>query len=260
LVRRGRRDAGRGGRGVGVTSETASAEVPDELPDGLAPVGLADIPDDEVLAEPFRRCFATGTVRPKAELLRFVVGPDGTIVPDVAARLPGRGLWLTARRDIIELAVAKRLFGRAARASVTVPGDLAERVERLLRERCCDLIGFARRSGLAVAGFEKVRKALREGEAGVLLAASDGGEDGREKIRACAPTLPLIDLLTAGELAAAFGREHVVHAVIGRGRICRALLGEAARLSGFREPTEIETGRGPRERRRRNADDGTGSR
>jgi predicted RNA-binding protein YlxR (DUF448 family) len=224
------------------------------------PAALADGPQDEVLAEPLRRCLVTGMVRPKTELLRFVVGPDGTIVPDLAARLPGRGLWLTARRDIVERAVAKRLFGRAARASVTVPGDLAERVERLLRERCCDLIGFARRSGLAVAGFEKVRKALRDGDAAVLLAASDGGEDGREKIRACAATLPLVELLTAGELAAAFGREHVVHAVIGRGRIGRALLAEAARLSGFREPTEIETGRGPRERRRRNVNDGTGSR
>lgn len=258
MVRRGRRDAGRRrGRGVGATSETAAAGAPDG-PVGLAedaPAGLADGPEDEVLAEPLRRCFATGAVRPKTELLRFVVGPDGAIVPDLAARLPGRGLWLTARRDIIELAVAKRLFGRAARASVTAPGDLAERVERLLRERCCDLIGFARRSGLAVAGFEKVRKALREGEAAVLLAASDGGEDGREKIRACAPTLPLVDLLTAGELAAAFGREHVVHAVIGRGRIGRALLGEAARLSGFREPTGTGVGRGPRERRRRNANE-----
>lgn len=259
MVRRGRRDAGcRRGRGVGATSETATAGIPDE-PLDLASAASPEVPEDEALAEPLRRCFATGAVRPKTELLRFVVGPDGTIVPDVAVRLPGRGLWLTARRDIIELAVAKRLFGRAARASVTVPSDLAERVERLLRERCCDLIGFARRSGLAVAGFEKVRKALREGEAAVLLAASDGGEDGREKIRACAPDLPLVDLLTAAELAAAFGREHVVHAVIGRGRIGRALMGEAARLSGFREPTETETGRGPRERRRRNANDGTGT-
>src|SRR5258708_39003443 len=106
-----------------------------------------------------RRCIVTGVVRPKPELVRFVVGPDGTVVPDIAARLPGRGLWLTARRDIMEAAGAKRLFGRAARAPVTVPGDLAERGEILLRRRCADLIGLARRSRRAVAGYEKVRSA-----------------------------------------------------------------------------------------------------
>src|SRR5258708_22328587 len=93
-----------------------------------------------------RRCIVTGAVRPKPELVRFVVGPDGMVVPDVAARLPGRGLWLTARRDIVDAAVGKRLFGRAARAPVTVAGDLGERVEALLRQRCADLIRLARRS------------------------------------------------------------------------------------------------------------------
>jgi len=212
-----------------------------------------------------RRCIVTGTVRPKAELVRFVVGPDGTVVPDIAGRLPGRGLWLTARRDIVDAAVAKRLFGRAARAPVTVPGDLGERVETLLRRRCGELIGLARRSGRAVAGYEKVRSALREGEAAVLLAAADGGAGGRDKVRAAAPDLPLVDVLSAAELGAAFGREHVVHAVVGRGGIARDLLVDAARLAGFRlvpeaaEPAVIGTGRG-RQRRRSNASDGTGSR
>ena len=165
-----------------------------------------------------RRCLVTGAIRPKTALVRFVVGPDGAVVPDVAARLPGRGLWLTARRDIVETAVAKRLFGRAAREPVTVSGDLADRVEHLLRRRCGDLIGLARRSGKAVAGYEKVRSALRDGEAAVLLAAADGGENGREKVRAAGPDLPLVDVLTAAELGAAFGREHVVHAALGPGR------------------------------------------
>jgi uncharacterized protein len=193
--------------------------------------------------------------------VRFVVAPDGAVVPDIAARLPGRGLWLTARRDIVEAAVAKRLFGRAARESVMVSGDLADRVEFLLRQRCADLIGLARRSGKAVAGYEKVRSALRDGEAAVLLAAADGGEGGREKVRAAAPALPLVEVLTAAELGAAFGREHVVHAVVGPGRLAKALLGDAARLAGFRAAAgEFEIGRGRQQRRRRNANDGTGSR
>jgi uncharacterized protein len=193
---------------------------------------------------PFRRCLATGVVRPKDELLRFVVAPDGTVVPDLAGRLPGRGLWLTARRDIVSLAVAKRLFARAARAPVSVPSDLADRIDLLLRQRCRDLIGMARRSGQAVAGYEKVRAALDEGKARVLLAAADGGEVGREKVRAAAPGLPVVDVLDSHELGAAFGREHVVHAVIGGGRIARALLVDAARLSDYRKPMTDEAMQG----------------
>jgi predicted RNA-binding protein YlxR (DUF448 family)/ribosomal protein L30E len=202
----------------------------------------------------------TGAIQAKAAMVRFVVAPDQSIVPDVACRLPGRGLWLTARRDIVQAAVAKRLFGRAAREPVTASGDLADRVEFLLRQRCLDLIGLARRSGKAVAGYEKVRAALRDGEAAVLLAAADGGESGREKVRAAGSDLPLVDVLSAAELGAAFGREHVVHAMVGPGRLAKALVVDAARLVGFRAASaELEIGRGRQQRRRRNANDGTGS-
>jgi uncharacterized protein len=217
--------------------------------------------DDEDETGPLRRCIVTGTVRPKDELLRFVVAPDGRIVPDIAGRLPGRGLWLTAHRDIVAAAVAKRLFGRAARASVAVPGDLAEQVEELLRRRCCDLIGLARRAGQAVAGFEKVRAALREGKVAVLVAASDGGESGRDKVRAAGPALPLVEALSAEELGGAFGREHVVHAALAPGRLARELIGSGARLAGYRTPSgELEMGRQRRDRRGR-ADglDGSGT-
>lgn len=214
--------------------------------------------DDE--AGPLRRCIVTGDVHPKAELLRFVVAPDGTVVPDLAGRLPGRGLWLTPRRDIVAAAVGKRLFGKAARASVTVPGDLAERIDGLLRERCRDLIGMARRAGKAVAGFEKVRAALRNGEAAVVLAASDGGESGREKVRGVGRDLPLVEVLSAAELGMAFGRDHVVHAALAPGRLARDVLATAERLAGYRrEPEKLETGRRRQDRRRRNNDSGTGT-
>jgi uncharacterized protein len=200
-------------------------------------------------------------VRPKAELLRFVVAPDGVVVPDIACRLPGRGLWLTARRDIVAAAVGRRLFGRAARASVTVPGDLAERVDVLLRQRCCDLVGLARRAGKAVAGFEKVRAALRKGEAAVLVAAADGGESGRDKVRGLGFDLPLVDGLSAAELGVAFGRDHVVHAVLAPGRIARDLVAAAARLDGYRRPAEeLGTGQGRQNRRPRKHSNGTGTR
>lgn len=180
-------------------------------------------------------------MRPKAELLRCVVGPDGRIVPDVAGRLPGRGLWLTARRDIVATAVAKRLFARAARAPVGVDDDLADRVETLLAQRCCEVLGLARRAGQAVAGFTKVRQALERREAAVLAAAADGAADGRGKLAALAPALPVVDPLTSAELGAAFGRDHVVHAVLKPGRLAETLLVEAARLAGFRRGREGES-------------------
>jgi uncharacterized protein len=186
---------------------------------------------------PERRCLVSGDVRPKAELVRFVVAPDGTLVADVAGKLPGRGLWLTARRDILATAVTKRLFARAARQPVIVAGDLADRVEALLAARCRDQIGLARRAGQAVMGFTKVAAALAAGKAGVLVAAADGAADGRAKLKALAPGLPLVEPLTGAELGAAFGREHIVHAALAPGRIAQAFVADAARLAGFRAAT-----------------------
>src|SRR5690348_15706739 len=150
-------------------------------------------------------------------MLRFVVGPDGELVPDVACDLPGRGLWLLPRRDALERAVTKRLFSRAAHAAVMVPPGLAGRVELLLAQRCCETIGLARRSGLAVAGFEKVGEAVRAGRVGVVLAAMDGAEGGRNKIRAIARGLSYAEVLTAAEMGRVFGRDHVVHVALGSG-------------------------------------------
>jgi predicted RNA-binding protein YlxR (DUF448 family) len=185
-------------------------------------------------AGPERRCLVSGAVRPKTELVRFVVAPDGRVVPDVAGKLPGRGLWLTAGRDIVAAAVTKRVFARAARQPVIVDDDLADRVEGVLAERCRDQIGLARRAGQAVMGFAKVEAALRAGKAAVLLAAADGAADGRMKLRSLAPELPLVEQLSGAELGAAFGREQVVHAALAPGRVAQAFIADAARLAGFR--------------------------
>jgi uncharacterized protein len=209
-----------------------AAAAPAARPDASAPSRRRG--RDSGDGEPSRRCFVTGEVRPRAELVRFVVDPAGTIVPDVAARLPGRGLWLTARRDIVATAVAKRLFARAARAQVAADEGLADRVERLLAARCGEVLGLARRAGQAVAGFEKVRALAASGDAAVLVEAADGGADSRGKLVALAPDVPVIDRLTSSELSAALGREHVVHAALLPGRLAASFVDEAARLGGFR--------------------------
>jgi hypothetical protein len=185
---------------------------------------------------PLRRCLVSGESRAKAELLRFVVAPDGKLVADVAGRLPGRGLWLTPRRDIVATAVTKRLFARAARQAVIVEDGLADRVEALLAERCRDHIGLARRAGQAVMGFVKVQAALAAGKAGVLVAAIDGAADGRLKLGGIARMrgLPLVECLTGAELGAAFGREHAVHAALAAGRLAEMLVADASRLAGLR--------------------------
>jgi predicted RNA-binding protein YlxR (DUF448 family) len=187
-----------------------------------------------------RRCIATGDIRPTSGLLRFVIGPEGQLVPDIDGRLPGRGLWLTARRDILAQAVAKRLFARAARGPVIIADGLADQIEAQLAGRCGNLLSLARRAGQAVAGFVKVRQALEGGKAAVLVAASDGAADGRGKLAALAPGRPQVSLLTSAELGAAFGREQVVHAAVMPGRLAKLLVAEAGRLAGFRSLRTID--------------------
>jgi len=192
--------------------------------------------------------------------LRFVVGPGGEIVPDVAASLPGRGLWLTPRREALERAVAKRLFARAARRPVVLPSGLADRVEALLVQRCCDAIGLARRSGIAVAGFQKVGEAVRAGKVALLLSALDGAEGGRNKIRALGRGLPLVTVLTSAEMGGVFGRDHVVHVALGGGRLSRRLLADAEKAAGFRSEALVDRGAKPAASRRVRYDDGIGTR
>ena len=182
-----------------------------------------------------KRCIVSNVKMPMDKMVRFVVGPDEEIVADIEARLPGRGFWLSARRDVIHTAYAKNYFAKAARAKVKVPADLADRVERLLVRRCQDLIGLARRAGQAVSGFAKVEVWLKSAKpAGVLLAAVDGAEDGQKKVRSWAKKLPVIVALDADELGLAFSRERAVHVIVAPGRLAEGLLVTARRLEGLR--------------------------
>ncbi len=185
-------------------------------------------------AEPERRCIATGESGAAGRLIRFVLGPGGEVVPDLAGRLPGRGAWLAAERALVDRAVAKKLFSRAFRTQAAAPADLADRLEALLVRRLVELIGLARKAGQAVTGFEKVRARLREGAAGVLVEARDGAADGRGKLARLAGETPVIAVLDAAELGLAFGRDFAIHAALDRGGFADRAIGEAARLEGLR--------------------------
>ena len=182
--------------------------------------------------EPERKCIVSGESQPKGGLIRFVVGPDNSVVPDVAGKLPGRGMYVAADREAIEKAARKNLFSRAAKAQVTVPEGLTDLVEALVLRRVIDSLSMARKAGQAVMGLEKVKEWLVNGKARVLIQASDGSE--REKSRLRAPAGGYVGCLTAGEMGLAFGRDRAIHAALATGGLGQRVVEEAARLDGLR--------------------------
>jgi len=207
-----------------------------------APAPTSEQDDDPAMAGPderatHRRCIVSGETVATRRMVRFVIGPDSNLVPDVDNRLPGRGLWLSANRDMIETAASKRLFAKAARSNVTVPTDLADLVMDLLRRRCLNHLGLARRAGLVTTGGEKVRAQIAAGRVAVLLEAADGSPQERRKFSALAPGAPIVDAFTSSELGTALGRDNVVHVALAEGRLTRTILDDAARYGGLRSPS-----------------------
>ncbi|MDF1716509.1 MAG: RNA-binding protein [Antarcticimicrobium sp.] len=190
---------------------------------------------------PERKCIATGEVQPKGGLIRFVMGPDGEVVPDILEKLPGRGVYVAADRAALQRSVDKNLFARGLKQKVKVPPDLIDVVERQLVRRVIDLISLARKSGAAVSGYEKVKSWLDREDAEVLIQAVDGS--GRGKSKLSTPHFGrYIGWLTADELGMAFGRETVIHAALASGGLGKRVVEEAQRLRGLRE-TNDGTGR-----------------
>jgi predicted RNA-binding protein YlxR (DUF448 family) len=186
-----------------------------------------------------RRCIVSGEVVPDEQLIRFVADPEGRVVPDIGAKLPGRGMWVFADRASLEVAIAKNHFSRSARAALTVSRDLPALVETLLARRIADDLGLARRAGQLVQGFDGVGRAFdTKRPPDVLVEASDGSADGRRKIMAMAKAHGLepavVDCLNSLELSLALGRENVVHAALTPGRLSERVKLEAGRLRGFR--------------------------
>jgi uncharacterized protein len=202
-----------------------------------------------------RRCIVAREARPRHGLVRFVVGPEGAVVPDLAERLPGRGIWVASDRASLALAVKKNLFARAAKAAVRVEPGLVDAVEAGLARRVVDLIALARKAGEAVAGREKVREALVSGRAALLVQAADGSPREKAELRPPEGDNSLVEWLFAHELGLAFGRDRVIHAAVIGGGLADRVRDESLRLSGFRMDAARDmrgrdtAGDGPREER-----------
>ncbi|WP_422863663.1 RNA-binding protein [Endosaccharibacter trunci] len=203
------------------TSESYSE--PDDAADGVA----------EPETGPLRRCIVTRERLPKERMIRFVLSPDRVLTPDLGARLPGRGIWLSANGDVLETARTRGAFARAARGQVTIPQDLPALLQAGLLHRIADLLGLARRAGQTVCGYAKTREWIVGGRAAVIVQAIDGSPDERRRIVSGARSLPVVSVMTATRLAAAFGRDHVVHAALSRGALADRLVVESGRFAGL---------------------------
>jgi hypothetical protein len=191
-----------------------------------------------------RRCIVTRESAPRAGLVRFVLGPDGAVVPDLAESLPGRGVWVSASRAAVETARAKNIFAHALRAPAKPPADLADRIERMLAGRCIALVGFARRAEQVFVGRDQVKAAIGQGAVALLLAASDS--EGRDAADLAARFGgERFAVLTAEELGAALKREAIVHIGVKPGRLAETLARELRRLQGLRAE-EAQSAQPPR--------------
>jgi hypothetical protein len=199
---------------------------------------MTEAPKTHAQAHRERKCIVSNEVMDEDRLIRFVAGPDGVIFPDLARKLPGRGLWVEAQRGQVELAVRKGAFSRAAKIQAKPPADLADQVEKLLKKRLLDGLGLAKRSGELISGFDRVSDAIGKGKVAWMVEAADGAADGRRKLTSkafhAASPPRLIGLFSADELGLALGLDNVIHLAFLAGRGADRWTRDVERLSGFR--------------------------
>ena len=184
-----------------------------------------------------RCCAVTRSLRPVGDLIRFVVSPDGAVLADLKRKLPGRGLWVTARRTAVREAVRRRAFARGFHREVAVAPDLPERVETLLTRAALDALAIAAKASRVVSGFAAVNAALTQGEAVALLHAREAAPDGVRKLAAAAARRPVpavVALFTSPQLDLALGRSNVIHAALLPGRESDGFLMRCASVERFR--------------------------
>jgi uncharacterized protein len=183
-----------------------------------------------------RRCALTHETLPEAELIRFVADIEGTLFPDPSARAPGRGVWLRANRETVELAVKKNVFSRSLKRDTKAPRDLADRTAQALRQRCLDIISLAKKAGGIVIGNDQVGAFLRSQEPAWRIEASDGSPSGRAKLNGLSLVwggVPTAGCFTGAEMGMALGRDVVIHALLTPGRLADSWTTDIRRLGGF---------------------------
>jgi predicted RNA-binding protein YlxR (DUF448 family) len=201
-----------------------------------------DASDEE--SGPERTCAVTREKGAPEDLLRFVLGPDGSVVPDIKRKLPGRGVWIGLSKKRVALAVKKQVFARGLKDAAKAAPDLPELVETLLCRDALQALSITNKAGLATTGFVKVESAIANGEVGALLHAREGKADGKRKLgqalrrRFGSESRPEIGLFSIDEIDAALGRVHVVHAALGNGAATKVFLASCRRLAVYRGDDE----------------------
>lgn len=180
-----------------------------------------------------KTCFMTKETANRSELLRFVVSPDHVVCFDVSQKLPGRGVWMKPDRKMLEKAIQKKLFSKAFKEAVQIPADLCEETERLLRQKCLDLMGLVRKSGRLVFGFEAVKKALSVEKPVLLLEASDAAENGQNKLLRPQDDFMICSCFSREELGRISGQDIQVHVAVFSGKISEELKKTILKLTAF---------------------------
>lgn len=197
--------------------------------------------DEGAQAGPERQCAVTRSVQAADKLIRFVASPSGVIVPDLDRRLPGRGVWLSGEKLILERAISGKVFARSLKQPAAAEPDLAERTGALIVKRACDTLALANKAGLVICGFQQVDAALDKAAISVLVHASEAAADGRSKLdrkfgavqRAGGKPAPVVAFLTIAQMSLALGRASVVHAGLSPGGLTERFLREAERVSRY---------------------------
>lgn len=204
---------------------------------------IQDLAPDTLAPEtgPERTCIVTRAKGSPETMIRFVLGPDLAVVPDIRQKLPGRGVWVTGRADKVAEAVKRQAFSRGFKAKAVVSATLSDDLEVLLRQDCLQFLSLVNKAGLVVAGFAKVEAAIEAGHIAGLLHAADGGADGVRKLGQAlrrrfgeAGHRPQIKLFTAEQLDLALGRTNVIHAALLAGATSEAFVTRCRRLTAYR--------------------------
>jgi uncharacterized protein len=195
-----------------------------------------------------RTCIVTRTSGSVDDMIRFVAGPDGTVVADLKRNLPGRGCWVKAQRRYIDEAVKRKLFPRGLKSGVTAPDNLGQTVDQMLTKSALGSFGLARKAGVVVTGAAKVDIAIRNGTAALVLHAFEAAEDGvrkldqarRSVVYAGGPEIPALSLFESSEMDLALGGVNVIHAAVLKGKAAAGLMKRAWLLQHFRDgPTDV---------------------